>query len=93
MPRSKIPSLNNLPIEVDQTVQITFRVSKKDYTKLTEILNDSVHVKPIKNISDGFRLMVKEFIFHHRSFEPSLFYKWSNDDYYNTTLKFGDLVN
>ena len=93
MPRSKIPSLNNLPIEVDQTVQITFRVSKKDYTKLTEILNDSVHVKPIKNISDGFRLMVKEFIFQHRSFEPSLFYKWSNDDYYNTTLKFGDLVN
>ena len=56
MPRRKIPSLNNLPIEVDQTVQITFRVSKKDYTKLTEILNDSVHVKPIKNISDGFRL-------------------------------------
>ena len=93
MPRSKIPSLNNLPRECEKEIQISFRISKKDYTKLTEILNDSVHVKPIKNISDGFRFMVKEFIFHHRSFEPSLLYKWSNDDYYNTTLKFGDLVN
>ena len=86
-------SLKNLELSQNKKIQISFQIDVHTHKRLLEVLDKSVHVKPHSSLGMGMKFIIQEFIFQHKSLESSLFYKWQNDDYYRTTLKFGDQVN